>query len=395
MTSKSIPTEEMMTSTNEEVDNDDDSDTATVSYDDDESSTNSQYSYTTATSNDNKPISMPMLKYARLMGSLPRTTEPSTSKDNDNKNNIASAAAPFTNKITASTIGRVIIRPSQQTDNSKHSDINNSNNSNGIEYNSNEEDETDNSLTKVHHVIALGYINGEVKLVDLTTGKSVLFGSTEHESGCWYVTQPTKSTKNKKESSFSIADTGQKITNLSFDSTTNYLCAMNYLGNVAIFGPLLWGHSTTAPTTCSFGLVKPPSSTVRFSYAEEIPTSITSSLLGGASNPTNTNSNIVHPTCMVLDPSYSHRKEKSLLVGYNDGQLKLSKLQLSVGTSGGGGITSLFRKVRVCIAFCHVHTFVVLFDCLCKSTCTNIYTIIFSFVFTNCETRTFQWRKYY
>ena len=34
-------------------------------------------------------------------------------------------------------------------------------------------------------------------------------------------------------------------------------------------------------------------------------------------------------------------------------------------------------------------TLSVLFDCLCKSTCTNIYTIIFSFVFTNCETRTF------
>ena len=344
MASKTIPPEEMMTSTNEEVDND--SDTATVSYDDDdESSTNSQYSYTTA-SNYDKPISMPILKYARLMGSLPRTAEPSTNID-DNGDNNTSAAAPFTNKVTSSTIGRVIIRPSQQTDNNKHSDINNSNNSNGIEYNSNEEDETDKSLTKVHHVVALGYINGEVKLIDITTGKSVLFGSTEYESGCWYVTQPTKSNKNKAHQQGSSSskgnETNQRITNLSFDSTTNYLCTMNYIGNVAIFGPLLWGHNSTSTTaSASFTLLKPPSSTVRFSYAEELPTSITSSLLGGGASNQANNNNIVHPTCMVLDPSYSHRKEKSVLVGYNDGQLKLSKLQLSVGTSGGGGITSLF-----------------------------------------------------
>jgi len=349
MASKDIPTEEMMTSTNEEVD--DDSDTATVSYDDDESSTNSQYSYTT--SND-KPISMPILKYARLMGSLPRTAETTNGNDDNDKNN-TSAASPFANKVTASAIGRVIIRPSQQTDNNKLSD--DINNSNGIEYNSNEEDETDKSITKIHHVIALGYNNGEVKLVDITTGKSVLFGSTVHESGCWYVTQPIKSNKNKKGDQQSSISIGQKITNLSFDSTTNYLCVMNYIGNVAIFGPLLWGHSSTSASStasASFTLLKPPSSTVRFSYAEEIPTSITSSLLGSAANTNTNNNNIVHPTCMVLDPSYSHRKEKSLLVGYNDGQLKLSKLQLSVGTSGGG-ITSLFRKVRVCIVFCHEH----------------------------------------
>jgi len=337
MASKTIPPEEM-TPTNEEIDND--SDTATVSYDDDESSTNSQYSYTT--SNDNKPISMPILKYARLMGSLPRTI---TDRKNDEDKNSTSAAAPFANKVTSSTIGRVIIRPSQ-TDNNKHSDdINNTRNSNGIEYN--EEDETDNSLTKVHYVVALGYNSGEVKLVDVQTGKSVLFGSTEQESGCWYVTQPTKSSnKNKKanqQQQSSSTDTGQKITNLSFDSTTNYLCAMNYLGNVAIFGPLLWGHSTSKSSTAasaSFTLIKPPTSTVRFSYAEELPTSITSSLLGSA-NINQSNSNIVHPTCMVLDPSYTHRKEESLLVGYNDGQLKLSKLSLSTN-AGGGGITSLF-----------------------------------------------------
>ena len=222
MTNKYIPTEEMMTSTNEEVDNND-SDTATVSYDEDdvESSTNSQYSYTT----DDQPISMPILKYARLMGSLPRTTtETTSSDDNKNSNSATTTASPFTNKVTASTIGRVIIRPSQ-TDNNKHSDINNSNNSNGIEYN--EEDETDKSLTKVHHVIALGYSNGEVKLVDITTGKSVLFGSTDYESGCWYVTkQPTKSShKNRQQQQQGCSssnkggnETNQRITNLSFDS---------------------------------------------------------------------------------------------------------------------------------------------------------------------------------
>ena len=86
-----------------EGDADDDSvDTATESYDSEE---DSQYSY--EDDNDGRPLPMPPLKYARIMGSLPR--------DNNNSNNTALSV-----KMTSSCMGRVVVRPSQTLDGKSH-----------------------------------------------------------------------------------------------------------------------------------------------------------------------------------------------------------------------------------------------------------------------------------
>ena len=311
-----------------------DADTATESYDDedyddDESSDNSQYSYQHQgdRSDNNMSHSMPPLKYARIMGSLPR---------DNNSSNESNNSTAFSIKSTCSTMGRVIVRPSQLPDKgnsrdelpstSRHGDNNTNNIGGTVDWN--DDDEADISITKVHHVLALGFEDGKVRLVDVLTGGSVLFGSSDTDGGAWFV-----NTSASKQRGNQHIDAGQRIVSLSFDSSATYLCAMNGNGDAAIFGPLIWGKQQhVVSTSADFTLVKPPASTVRFSYADS--QSFGSTLLGGG---TATNAQGNHPTCMVLDPAYARRKERALIVGFDDGRLILSKLQ-----GIGSGITSLF-----------------------------------------------------
>ena len=338
-----------------------DSDTVTnSSYDgESEDENTSQYSY--GDDNDGRPLPMPPLKYARIMGSLPRGDSNSTA---------------FAVKSTCSTMGRVIVRPSQFTEKggdsqlpsgSTHGVDGGRNHSGGTtdwnnEYD--EDDEADMSQTKIQHVLALGFIDGKIRLVDVLTGGSVLFGSTDTDGGAWYV--------NTSASKRGHYDLGQRIVSLSFDSSSTYLSAVNANGDAAIFGPLVWGKQSQRTMSGgdgqpqqklgflshlgskeeggttkannderyrilrpAFTLVKPPASTVRFTYAD--PQSFGSSLLGGASSSAVQGNN---PTCMVIDPAYARRKEKAVIVGFDDGRLVLSKLQGIAGI--GSGITSLF-----------------------------------------------------
>ena len=113
------------------------------------------------------------LKYARIMGSLPRDA--------------ASTSTALSVKITSSAMGRVVVRPSQLSDkNNKSSMPSGSKHGDGVmkdeipaewsEYD--DDEEIDMSFTRVYHVLALGFQDGKVRLVDALTGGSVLFGST-------------------------------------------------------------------------------------------------------------------------------------------------------------------------------------------------------------------------
>lgn len=331
---------------NNEIDADD---TATESYyDGDTTDQESQLSYDD--DDDGRPLPMPPLKYARIMGCLPRD----------------GTSTSLSVKITSSTMGRVVVQPSLHND--KNLDSISSDSRHGDRPRSDEnvaewtdaDEEADMASIKVHHVLALGFEDGKVRLVDILTGGSVLFGSSPDDGGAWFV-HPSKSKR--------VHDhlRGHAIVALSFDSSSSYLSALNANGDAAIFGPLIWGKQTqvvqsavsgvrlgflssiggkvSEPTNSdcershasrpAFTLVKPPASTVRFTYAD--PQSLTSSLLSGGSSGAGHG---YHPTCMVLDPSYGRRKERALIVGFDDGRLILSKIQ---GTSGlGSGITSLF-----------------------------------------------------
>ncbi|KAL7543859.1 hypothetical protein ACHAXR_013228 [Thalassiosira sp. AJA248-18] len=337
------------------VDVDDSNDTATESYDDESGDDDSQYSYDD--DSDGRPLPMPPLKYARIMGSLPRGED-------------SSSSSALSVKITSSAMGRIVVGPSPYSDKnhessmpsgSKHGEgVKASTAESATEWTEFDDDEADLSLTKTYHVLALGFEDGKVRLVDALTGGSVLFGSSSGDGGAWFV-NPSAVKRGY--------DLGHKIVALSFDSSSSYLSALNANGDAAIFGPLMWGkQSRRTQSTVSAGeshkfgflshfggkdsdatnlsdkkrilrppftLVKPPTSTVRFTYADQ--QSFGSSILGGGSSGPGQD---YHPTCMALDPAYGRRKERALIVGFDDGRLILSKLQ---GTAGiGSGITSLF-----------------------------------------------------
>ena len=340
-----------------------DNDTATECYDSDEEDDDdlSQYSYQDDVRG--RPLPMPPLKYARIMGSLPR---------DDDVNNYTTSSA-LSAKVTCSTMGRVVIRPS--ADKSQHHDhhatiseaaasglgrTSASATLSGVHISDDEDDEdADRSLTKVFHVIAMGFQDGKIRLVDALSGGSVLFGSSIEDGGAWFV-NPTLANKHPD-------DADNTIVALSFDSSSSYLCALNVRGDAAIFGPLEWGRQSQKVAVTEkegtqkqgffaafggsvvvgggggggtsdeskatnnneknanrvlrppFALNKPPTSTVRFTYADQ--------------------QDGCHPVCMALDPAYGKRKERALLVGFHDGRLIFSKLQ------GGGvtaGVTSFF-----------------------------------------------------
>ena len=275
-------------------------------------------------------------------------------------------------KITSSAMCRVVVRPSQHSDKNTESSMpSGSRHGEGTKTSTGEnaselwpdyeDEEADVSLTKAYHVLALGFEDGKVRLVDALTGGSVLFGSSPDDGGAWFV--------NPSAAKSGGNDPGHKIVALSFDSSSSYLSALNANGDAAIFGPLVWGKQSRRTQSAAegegqhafgflsslgskepndatssdrkfalrppFALVKPPASTVRFTYAD--PHSLGSSFLGGGSTSPEQG---YHPTCMALDPAYGRRKERALVVGFDDGRLILSKLQGSAGI--GSGITSLF-----------------------------------------------------
>jgi len=383
-------------------DNGESDDTSTESYEEYSSSENeddeenSQFSY--QDDEDGRPLPMPPLKYARIMGDLPR-----------DGNSLTPSHPTLTTKITCSAMGRIIIRPSAflnatisyddtaMLSGSKHGDLGRSitlgaeysindgyANSEGEEYN--DDEEADQATTKAFHVMAFGFQDGTVRLYDAMSGGSVHFGSSAEDPGAWFVNPSSSAARAKRGGSNSIIgnqeDEQNKIVALSFDSTSSYLCAVNADGDVAIFGPLVWGRqSRRAPlatasagagggesshkftsflssfaggsTTASiveesqatnadtkkrkhrqwrppFTLAKPPSSTVRFTYCDP-------QKLSSTEQPS-------HPTCMALDPSYGRRKERAIIVGFDDGRLVLSKLQIGGGVTAGigSGFTSFF-----------------------------------------------------
>lgn len=246
-----------------------------------ESDDDSQYSYEA----DRK---MPPLKYARIVGCLPRHSDSSIGTEVGSRR-----TAPMEDEISCSTLGILASVPSSSC------------------------------MVSNYSIVATGYDNGSIRLMD-TKGESVLFGSTLKDGGVWYIHPKKRS----------------RVVDIAFDSGCGSLAAVNREADVVIFGPLLWEdrdehHGNKQSLLSLMGqtsanddadvekpgrqlsqvvLSKPPMNTVRFSYEQS-------------------------PTCMMLDPSYSRdKKEKSLLLGFKDGRLILSKLQ----TPTTSGLTSFF-----------------------------------------------------
>lgn len=324
-----------------------DDDTAKESYYDDDDDDGSQRSY--GGGGGGRPPPMPPLKYARIVGSLPRVPPaPSSSSP-------PTPCPALSVKITSSTMGRAVVRPPPFAERAHESPPP------GPEWDELEDDEADLSLDRPCHVIALGFEDGRVRLVDALTGGSVLFGSSSGDGGAWFV-NPSAAKRGGGD-----PDPGQRIAALCFDSGASHLCALNADGDAAIFGPLEWGMQSRRrkslasgggegqqkfgflfggkaadPASASdkfaalrppYSLIKPPAS-VRFTYAD--PQSFGSSLLGGGGGAPGAG-RAPRSTCMALDPAYGRGKDRALVVGFDDGKLVRSRLQVATG-----GFTSLF-----------------------------------------------------
>ena len=330
-------------------------------------SDDSQYSYL-----DKHIIKMPPLKYARIVGCLPRSPKGADSAADSAAGGAANVghgnrgSYPIDTEITASTMGRVTLRPEPLS---------------SADYAA-EEDEIDHCMQTYHNILALGFIDGSIRVVDSNTGESVLFGSSLEDGGVWFVNLKGQQQQQQQQQS-----SGRRIVSLSFDSSCSHLAAIDANGDAVVFGPLIWGRRSQrgAPTVeegksklsfLSFGgttqavesvsatieaatatepsngkkevarynvrvmppfvMIKPPMGTTRFSYNEAQPMSTFRLSHSEPNQPQQ------HPTCMLIDPSYSrNKKERSLLIGFQDGRLVLSKIQVS-STVGSGIGSRLF-----------------------------------------------------
>ncbi|KAL3776985.1 hypothetical protein ACHAWO_006339 [Cyclotella atomus] len=255
----------------------------------------SQYSYVYQ-----DEIKMPPFKYARIVGCLPRSSDASTE---------ATTTGPITEEVSCSTLGMATVP----------------------------------NTTSCHSILATGHSNGSIRLLN-SYGESVLFGSTLTDGGVWYIHPKKKS----------------RVIDICFDSQCGSLAALNEHGDVCIFGLLHWGERSdaaaigqgldsmniAAPTDSSnvqvpkrrlsqISLQKPPLNTLRFTFIDPSTASSPSSLA-------------LPPTCLLLDPSYSHNKTvKQLVTGYTDGKVILSKLQTSNSNRTAGllnNVSSFFSS---------------------------------------------------
>ena len=283
------------------------------------------------------PLPLPVLKYARLAGPIPRSS---------------GGTGPASTVVTASALGRAAVRPPGDAA-AAAVDAG----GDGVEWSPRGRDQADVVCGSVRHVLALGFGDGTVRLVDPEGGGSVLFGATRDEGGAWRVDPAAGRRRGDGD--------GDAVAELSFDSSSSWLLAVDRSGRAAVFGPLVWGgQSRMYPAGDGrvgflgslgasarddepaegdqslrppFALVRPPSSTARFTYGES-QASLGSLLGGGSADATPA----IRPTCAVLDPSYGRRKERAVAVGFDDGRLVLSRLQIAGGGGVTAGITSLF-----------------------------------------------------
>lgn len=316
-----------------EEDSDDDNDDGNSSLGDDEDDERAQ-------EHEDTRSSMPLLKYTRLFGSLPR--EPRLP---------SSPSPPLSTICTCSVMGKVLLTPENTAvaePVSASSNTNNNNNNHAAD--SRPEPVSMDLWQQPIHVTATGYQDGQVLLVDALTGVSIATPGQlrvrEHN------TQP--------------------IVAVSMDSSGIYLAAMDAAGmgviweikyTIQLRSPVVTtsanAQSTTAATTTTTAAA---AATTEQQPQGNVFTSFMSAWTGGGSASAGGGGDggdgdatrseppqepVLHvpiltlasvqvsritypksygvPTCMVLDPAYKKRREKALMVGFNDGRLVLTK----------------------------------------------------------------------
>lgn len=251
---------------------------------------------------DEEVVSMPLFQYNRLFGSLPRAGP-------------GRSATPLSKRRYCSAIGKVILSSEMTTTTTT----------------SNEADRAEATtagtlvspdLWQQHpvHVAAYGFENGQLLVVDAVSGVAVA--------------EPEKFQVREGRNSHAIIA-------LSWDASGTFLAALDDGGMCAIFEMKYSIQMRDADTSLS----------ASEQASGNVFTNLMSALTGGGNSgqtraesatrstqlvPTLTVSTIqVHripypnsfgkPTCLALDPAYRKRREKSVIVGFADGRLVLTR----------------------------------------------------------------------
>lgn len=256
---------------------------------------------------------MPLFKYARLVGSLPRL--PKREPDSN----------AFSSPCTCSTIGKVILAP----------DVFDSNASDATTLSKRQSDLV---WKYPHHVLAIGFKSGQLSVVDARTGVAIV------------------SPKELKESRVDA------MVDVAFDASGTHLGALYANGMCTIWEFKFAAANTTTTTpvpAMNAPTPPPPEPATEASSSPRRDNNVFTSLLTGFKtpaqhdgtsdsshhhdhNPTRSTipslkttsaqatrvpypSSFGRPTCMAIDPAYKRNRDKLILVGFRDGRLVMTK----------------------------------------------------------------------
>jgi len=332
--------------------------------------------------NENGYVQMPLLKYGRIVGSLPRevrtsttaspspstSTSPSTEKEN------SSEGRPLSIPCQCSALGRVVIQPTRATDagvgglgltsltNSTIDISNNHHAGHAGGHTANDLNDVLRSKSQSYSVLAMAMANGTIHLLDAQTGKDI----------CPCQELKVYNTANSYTSTGTGSQKTPDIVALSFDSGANYLAALTADGDVAIF-ELKYGTGGVGKVPAKSGASSSPPMRREKKLFDTFLSKLSGEIIADVQmtgsnvsdvdaeheeNPSNSaalhltqpvstarftyktsNDANVKANCLALDPGYNRKREKCILVGFSNGRLVYTK------RSGHGGIAADGRGI--------------------------------------------------
>ena len=252
---------------------------------------------------------MPLFKYARLVGSLPRIP----------KRNEQESSNAFSSDCTCSAMGKVILAPDVVDGSDKSTALH--------------KRQSDLVWKYPHHVLAMGFQNGQLSVVDARTGVDIV---------------PPKELKESRV---------EAMVDVAFDASGTHLAAL-YANGMCTIWELKYTAArpaTATPATPAVASARTPDTTARPQPDNNVFTSFLTGFKSPSPNaPTDSShhhhqhdptrstisslktisvqatrvpypSSFGRPSCMAIDPAYRRNRDKLVLVGFRDGRLILTK----------------------------------------------------------------------
>jgi hypothetical protein len=254
------------------------------SVDDEDASTTS---ISSSSVSEDEEEEMPLFKYARLVGSLPRQGE--TKQD-----------ATLAKQCSCAAMAKIVLTPSLDGPASQP----------GATSISSPDSSSPHNTMRVSHVVCLGFRDSnELRLMDARTGASLVSPS---KLGVSEAAGATSNIFDSISRNSKINRESHDMVDVQFDASGTILAALRSNGDAAIFEL----KHTTSP---------PPGTNTNTKTNSANPQTTATTLVVGGIRLNYSSATHAKPTCCVVDPAYKRRREKALLVGFADGRLVLTK----------------------------------------------------------------------